>query len=812
MKLHWIKSYIAGAPAEDAIGVHFAFNSPLGLFPAIGLLVIVAVGTMYFYRRGLGRRVPRSHGILLTALRTATVTLVLFLFLDPCLVGERIHPGEEVVALLFDDSRSMQVAGPEGRTRGNRLQEAYKETGETFENQLSERFSLVRYAFGLGAERIKSADDLSFQQPKSDLVGAVEAALRDLAGANVSAVVLVSDGVQQPTRELDKARLESLGTPVFTVGMDTGTVWRDLQLTNLSVRRTNFDKSPVIVTVRVHAEGLDGESVVVEILDENRVIASKTLTMNGAAAGHEAQIEFIPTSKGWRSYQARVQLVHDDSVAIDPARAHRDQVAQNNNRHFLVDNRDKQYRILYFSGSPTWENKFFRRALAEDKQLRLTSLIRVSRAEKRFVFRGQRATMSNPLFAGFDDELTDQPRYDQAVFLRLGADGSELTSGYPEQAEDLFAYDLVIWADIEHHFFSPVQLERTKDFVEKRGGTLLLLGGPRSFAEGGFGGTVIDGMLPVVLRAVRSGSRAEASSHAFTVVPTIDGVRNGAWTLGVTPEDDRRRWSSLPGLFGLNAFPLTRAGTSVMAQVYAPGTEYHQQPFFAVQRYGEGQCALLATGRTWPWRMGAADEDDAHHERLWRQLVRTLVDGAPEALRLRNKADGYTVGESSDLEWFVKDPSFVPRDGLRVTLQMTTPDGESRLLDIDESIRETGLYTSSLTPDTPGPHRLTFSAFDEQGEALGTLEEQVTAEPDLREFQNARHDAEFLKHLAQVTGGQHGSMADLPRLAEQVRVRPRDTAERDLHRWHLWHWPPFLGLLVLLLCSEWYVRRRRGYP
>ena len=57
------------------------------------------------------------------------------------------------------------------------------------------------------------------------------------------------------------------------------------------------------------------------------------------------------------------------------------------------------------------------------------------------------------------------------------------------------------------------------DFVSKRGGGLLMLGGRRSFAEGGWGGTPVGEVLPVVIgarraevlhRARRCGRRAPA--------------------------------------------------------------------------------------------------------------------------------------------------------------------------------------------------------------------------------------------------------------------------------------------------------------
>ena len=37
------------------------------------------------------------------------------------------------------------------------------------------------------------------------------------------------------------------------------------------------------------------------------------------------------------------------------------------------------------------------------------------------------------------------------------------------------------------------------DFVDQRGGGLLMLGGPRSFGEGGYGGTPVAEALPLVL-------------------------------------------------------------------------------------------------------------------------------------------------------------------------------------------------------------------------------------------------------------------------------------------------------------------------
>ena len=94
----------------------------------------------------------------------------------------------------------------------------------------------------------------------------------------------------------------------------------------------------------------------------------------------------------------------------------------------------------------------------------------LNNAEPKFVFRpGKRSSISNPLFEGFDDDR-DRPRYDETVFLRLGASESELLSGYPATPEELFKFDLLIWGDVKRGFFNTTQFEVTRDFVEKRGG------------------------------------------------------------------------------------------------------------------------------------------------------------------------------------------------------------------------------------------------------------------------------------------------------------------------------------------------------
>jgi uncharacterized membrane protein/methylglyoxal synthase len=806
---------VAGIEANDFTALRFDFNAPVSVSLGFLLLLIAAGLTVVLYNRAL-KDLPQKVKTVLLILRTITVVLALFLLLDPCIVGEKISPGENIVALLFDDSRSMKISGADGVSRAQRLKDVYAEAAADFEDALQEKFQVIRYRLGTDAERISEINDLDFEQPESNIMGGIKEVVADLEGTNVAAVILFSDGIQQSTDDtVTRETLSEMEVPVFTVGADLNSAWRDLSFEDMSVRRSNFDKSPVTVAGTLRSEGLARKISIFEIIEGSRVVKSTNLTLDDAPNGQRIRIEFVPQKKGWVSYRARVRLAETGSMAAltalqDIAVPEFDRLDQNNESPFIIDNRQKEYRILYFAGRPTWENKFFTRAMAEDDELRHTNLIRVSRPEKEFKFRGKdKAGMTNPLFEGFDESAKQgQPRYDEAVFLRQGVEKSELVTGYPIAPEGLFPYDLVIWADIEHDFFSLGQLETTRDFVQKRGGAFLLLGGLSSFAEGGYAGTIVDGMLPVVLRAVDAETYGGNGQQVFVVQPTADGLFTGTWSLDSDPERNAQLWSSLAPLYGLNAMPLTRPGASVMSRVKAENHNYQDQTFYAVQRYGLGECAVLATGDTWPWKM-RAEEADQRHERLWRQVVRSLVQTVPDQITLRDKQDHYTLGNLAELQLKVKDKGYEERDGLRTSLTIARESQEPSALAVEESIQETGLYTASFKADEPGMYHLQFDALNDKDEVVGTLNESLLVVEDKREFENPKYNPGFLAAIAQDTGGAAMALGDLAQIPKEIPWK--STGNADEHRFHFWYYPPIFYFLIALMALEWYLRRRKGH-
>ncbi|MBT4137693.1 MAG: hypothetical protein HOE48_07250 [Candidatus Latescibacteria bacterium] len=745
---------------------------------AILLLVFTfALGLFCWHKRS---------GWSIASVRTLALVLVLFLVLGPTLVIRRMSAGTHFVPVLFDNSQSMLLDEQQGLSRANRLKLAY--AASQFEDVLKQTHQVVPFQFGSRPERTRNLDALAFDQPESNIEGSVRDVLKQMKGVSVSAVVVFSDGAQQ-SHHLTSLDDLPKDVPIFTVGVGQDVGWRDLALSSLSVTHTHFDR--VAVTAHVRAEGLDGKVVIVEVVDGTRIIATSSFLVAEGIVDHQVRLAFAPQGDGWRSYRMRVKLKEDEDL---------DWIVENNMRDFAVDNRERSFRILYFGGRPNWENKFVRRALDDVPQLALSSLIRISGAERKFVFRGRDATMANPLYEGFDDLALNAPRYDEAVYVRLGVGESELTTGYPEEALELFRYHMVILGEVERDFFSQSHLELTRDFVAKRGGSLLLLGGPRSFAEGDWNRSVLEPVLPVVLGA--SGSYREDLVQGK---PTIEGLLSGVWALDAEPDVNAMKWLELPALFGVNGFSMTRAGATVLART--DGEE--NAPLFVWHRYGDGLSAVLATGETWAWQM-MSDNEDVSHERFWRQLARSLVTRVPDPVAWVSGDEDLIVDEYRVLQFILRDSLFNAREGLAVDVTMKTEDGARVHLPVTESLEVPGVYSAEIAAKVSGLHQVTVTGRDADGHQVGQMETALLSHPDLREYASPRYDPTFLKSISQKTGGEFYALDDLDDLA--AKIPWTDQANAVLDRFELWHWPPFSGMLVVLMGLEWYLRRKRGQP
>src|SRR5690606_28308542 len=161
-------------------------------------------------------------------------------------------------------------------------------------------------------------------------------------------------------------------------------------------------------------------------------------------------------------------------------------------------------------------------------------------------------------------------------FVQAGESrAAALSSGYPQTREALFAYDAIVFGNVEADFFSREQLDMTARFVAERGGGLLVLGA-RSFERQGLTGTPLEPVLPVDLTDRRPAATVLDDGEGRVLnAPslTTDGLRHPATRLAAAAEENRRLWQSLPPLASVALVGGARPGAQVLAVTASPRSE-----------------------------------------------------------------------------------------------------------------------------------------------------------------------------------------------------------------------------------------------
>ena len=739
----------------------FRFDISTGSLVAAALAGAVMVAAIVTYRgvRGKGRLRDR---IVLTALRMTALALVLFCLFRPTLIVRAAVPQQNIVAVLLDDSSSMQIPDWAGQARGAFLKQQFGAPDSPLIKALSNRFLVRVFRFSSTAGRLESADALTSTGSQTRLGAALDGAREELAGLPVSGIVLVSDGADTGDASLTDALLgmKAEKLPVYTVGVGSPQLLRDIQIDRVSTPRAVLKDASLLVDVVITQAGYAGRTVTVDVEDEGRIVGSEQVQLPADGSPATVRVRAAASEAGPRLFKFRVTPLPDEVVI------------QNNVRETLINVRDIREKILYFEGEPRFEMKFIRRAIADDKNLQVVALQRTA-----------------------DNK-----------FLRLDVDDpDELLGGFPKTREELFSYRALILGSIEAGAFTGDQLQMIADFVDRRGGGLLMIGGARSFGEGGYGGTPVADALPLAIDP-RTRASEPADLARLQVLPTRAGETHASTQIAANEATSTARWRELPQATSVNA-PLA---PKPAATVLLTGTDERgrSQPVLAWHQYGRGKAVALTLQDTWQWQMHASIPlEDQTHENYWRQMLRWLVEDVPGVVEARTAAERVEPGEVVTVEATIVDKTYVELNDASVTARVTRPNGASIDVPLEWTGERDGFYRGTFVSSEAGTYEVAVDS--SRGSAIvGSGVAFVRAGPSDAEFFDPTMHEGPLQRIADETGGRFYTPDTTAGLSEDVRYAGRGVTSVEEHE--LWNMPIILMALIGLVCAEWGYRRAVG--
>jgi uncharacterized membrane protein len=769
-----------------------------------GAAVVMAIASfliLWSYARARSKTLVR---VACAGLKALAVASLAFILLEPLLTNSRPRRGANAFALLADNSQSLLIHDDNGsQSRGDWVRDRLRQ-GSPWQARLGQDFDVRNYVFDSYLRSVEGFDTLAFDGNGTSLGTSLSALSKRFRGLPLAGVLLFTDGNRTDLGDLDWSSLP----PVYPVVPPARGRVRDVGVRDVSISQTNFESAPVVLRADVAATGFSGEPIVAAITDEaGKVVERQQANSPGDGKTLSFRFQFRPERKGVNFYTVRAFPASEDARTEGGtvASGSSEQTLANNSRLVVVDQGGGPYRLLYVSGRPNWEFKFLRRALYDDEQVQLVGLLRIARRQPRFDFQSSaRNRTISPLYNGFDHPDADTAeRADESVLVRLNTlDEVELRDGFPKTAEELYRYHAIIIDDLEAAFFTQDQLALLRNFVSTRGGGLLMLGGPDSFADGKYDRTPVGELLPVYL----NGSPAAPSPGAHRLVLTREGWLQPWVRTRKTEEEERKRLAVMPDFQTLSRVGRIKPGAVTLAE--ASDDEGHHVPALVCQTFGKGHVAALLVGDLWRWGMRRDNAEESDLERSWRQTARWLVSDVPGRVEasIRPKAESATP--AIEIAVRVRDAEYRPLDNAKVALKLTLPDGGAIAIDAEPDSREAGLYTTSYVTKHPGAHRIVANAIGPDGATIGEREIGWAAQPAADEFARLTPDREFLATLASRTGGEVVNGDSLGAFVASLPARRAPISEQWTSP--LWHHPLYFLIAILCLSAEWGLRRING--
>ncbi len=758
--LYWLLGLDSPGSVARAIEwrLYSARPMPLALLALVGL-VAVAVAAL----NSLPHNVMRWR----TRLTLAAVRLAGFALLALMLVQLELRLTVErtlrpAVAVLTDVSGSMGLRDAGGRTR----LEAARAFADEKLAALGRKARLLPYAFHWQLRPEANLPQVLEPAGGSRLV----AALEDLARREdeLQAIVLLTDGADTAgdRGELAAPLLASRGLPVYPVVFGSA-------------------DAPRVARVRV-----TGGSAYVRLGDELRLNATLSATELGEQAVRV--LLFEDDGKQPRQVRENVRLGKnpvDVSFAVKPTR---------------VGTRLYRFALEGVSGSASQ-----RLLAAEHRVLVVNAPIRVLVVD---IARDERKFLAHWLARDPVVELASLTLLPQGGWYAQGAlHHKDVAEGLPDAEADLFRYDVIILGDIPRSYFragsdtGETRMQRLVEFVGRRGGGLVTLGGYAAYAAGQYQDSALAGILPFVVEPTDK----PQVPKPFKAVPTAIGLSHPLMQLAFEPEANRDAWFELPTLDGCNRVERLKPGASLLAVREMPAPDGPGGtgilPVIGIQNVGKGKVLSLAMDTTWRWEMKRPLEGEDYYRRFWGNVVRHLAPdprigpNGPQVLAYQSQTP---VGQTITLATRLVDPVYQPIREANLAVKVTRPSGRASHIYPRDGRNAPGLYEYAIALDEPGRWKVEVTHNDKTA-----TEEFVAGESD-DELDDPRARPQAMAELAKATGGRAFTPDEAATGLADLPIAPRRITQTATIA--LWNLPVTMVLLIALVALDCFIRKRRG--
>jgi hypothetical protein len=789
-------------------------------------LVLALLGvalTALVYRLEIPTVVRVTRLIVPSLLRITVLLLTLFILLPQLRLAFDREGWPEVVILLdtsgsmgtVDDlkdpaisAKAAELVGASGLSQAQRLRLAQliltDANNDWLEKLLTQKEVKVSiFAIDSTAKSIGRLEDpADIQDGRSSLLqltptgessrlgDGVEEVLKAYRGGSLAAIIMFTDGVTTDGDSLPVAAREAsrAGVPLLLVGI--GDTWEipDLELTDLQAEDTITVGDRLVFDARLVSHGQVPSEPLPIVLYEK--VAGQLIERGRTTATPETTGSRVPITISHTPLEAGDKTF----VIAAPTIPGETNTANNRIERTVHVTESKRVRVLYVEGYPRYDFRFVKVMLERESERSL----------------GGKGIEVEVILL---NSSKGWPETDRSAFR----------GDFPTR-DQLFSYDVVVLGDVD-----PKQLPRANrtlndlaDFVRIKGGGMLFLSGQHS-TPAVYADTPLANILPVIPGEAK---RQEVERDSWLMEgyrPTLteSGRQHPLFRLSPDVAESARIWNSLQPLYW-HAVGYRRKPNTVVLAVHpsqptegGPAGESH--PLVVQGFAGSGPVLFLGFDDTWRWRYR---NDEEHFDRFWLQAIRVLSRSQVRRvdLKVTPKTD---FRKNEKMTVVVRFPVEAPAPpaGQPVRVRLTREPLPRQDGTPGSGPAETTTLTLARTPG-PGVQYQTILTRTPEGEYRFTLIEPETQPgiappsavvrvlPALNELDRIELNKPDLSAAAAISNGGFYTLATANDMFDDMKEFERVPLNQPCPPIELWNHPAVYLLIVMLIASEWLLRKR----
>ena len=331
--------------------------------------------------------------------------------------------------------------------------------------------------------------------------------------------------------------------------------------------------------------------------------------------------------------------------------------------------------------------------------------------------------------------------------LSFVSTSNRLTSSLPvsrSKRRNWFSFDALILDDVEPSFFTRDQQTLIRQFVSRRGGGLLMLGGEEMFVGKQFSDSTLGELSPVYVQ------QSQNHSGPYTIGLTREGMLQPWLRLRDNASQETIRLRRMPNFKSVNEVGELKPGAYQFATV--ADSEGEPQPAVAVHRFGKGKVGAITVSDLWRWSMQRDLQNADDPPQAWRQVIRWLVGDVPRRTAINVKPSPEDP-DRMEIRVDVVDEDYQPMENCLVEVSVVGPDEKPLVLQTKPIGEIPGAYSVSYYGDQPGGYTAVANVRSEDGALIGEPESGWTRQIAGSEFDQIGTNRSLLQMIAEKSGG-----------------------------------------------------------